>query len=85
MLRVADYLVPSRDVMVRDKSLNETTRETRNTAKSSKRTTTTKRDQELKATRSDHEGHRYIFKPVVMRGRRGTSSDRDRSDDCGRA
>jgi len=85
MRRVADYLVPSRDVMVRDESLNEAARQTRKTATSSKRKTTTKRDLELKATRSDHEGHRYIFKPVVMRGRRGTSSDRSRSDACGRA
>jgi hypothetical protein len=82
MLRVADYLMRARHVMVRDESLNETTREAR---KGSKKTTTAKRDQDLKATRSDHEGQRYIFKAVVTRGTRGTSSDRRGSDACGRA
>ena len=82
MLRVADYLVPSRDVTVRYEPLSETTRETR---KNFKRKATTKRDQDLQATRSDHEGYRFIFKAGVTRGRRGTSSDRRGSDACGRA
>jgi hypothetical protein len=82
MRRVADYFSPARTVMVRDESLNTTTRET---CKSSQSTTTKKRDQDLKATRSDHEGYRFIFKAGVTRGRRGTSSDRRGSDACGRA
>jgi hypothetical protein len=85
MLRVADYFSPARDVIIGDESLSETTRETRKSSERTKRTTTTKRDQDLQATRSDHEEYRLIFKAGVTRGRRGTSSDRRGSDVCGRA
>ena len=85
MLRVADYFSPARDVILRDESLDETMRETRKSSKRTKRKATTKRDQDLQATRSDHEGCRFIFKAGVTRGRRGTSSDRRGSDACGRA
>ena len=85
MLRVADYFSPARDAIIGDESLSEAMRETRKNSNRTKRKTTAKRDQDLKATRSDHEGDRFICKAGVTRGRRGTSSDRRGSDVCGRA
>lgn len=83
MIRVADYLKPSRDVMARDRRMNATTRETYELLRIRK--TRSGRTVRVNATRTDHEGLGLGRGLGVMRGRFGISSDRDRSDACGRA
>jgi hypothetical protein len=77
MRRVADYLSTSRDVMVRFTPLNETLSGTRKTR------AITKRESELSATRTDHEGRTANCRLDGMRGGLWNIIG-SRSDDCGR-